>query len=55
MVGRSRRVALTFGVVVLVLAGCRVPGQWFPGHGFAEPSGVRIVVTDERHAGARVR
>lgn len=43
MIGSSRRVALTFAAVALVLAGCRVPGQWFPGHGLAEPSGVRIV------------
>jgi hypothetical protein len=28
---------------VVVLAGCRVPGEWFPGHGPAQPSGVHIV------------
>ena len=30
-------------VGAFVLSACRVPGQWFPGHGRAEPSGVHIV------------
>ena len=32
----------------VVLAGCRVPGQWFPGHGPAEPSGVHVVAPANR-------
>ena len=30
-------------VGALALTACRVPGQWFPGHGIAKPSGVHIV------------
>ena len=38
-----RRWCAVLAVGALVLAGCRVPGQWFPGHGPAKPSGVHIV------------
>ena len=40
---RVRRVSATAVVAAMALAGCRVPGQWFPGHGVAKPSGVHIV------------
>ncbi len=30
-------------VGALALSACRVPGQWFPGHGLAKPSGVHVV------------
>ncbi len=40
---RVRRVSAMAVVGAMVLAGCRVPGQWFPGHGVAKPSGVHIV------------
>ncbi len=39
--GRGRTVIVL--VVGLALAGCRVPGKWFPGHGPAEASGVHVV------------
>lgn len=40
----SRRRWCAVAVVgAVVLGGCRVPGQWFPGHGTAKPSGVHIV------------
>ncbi len=43
MKSKSRRAALMVTVIALVLAGCRVPGHWFPGHGPAGPSGVHVV------------
>ena len=41
--GRVRRVSAVAVVGAMALAGCRVPGTWFPGHGLAKPSGVHIV------------
>ena len=38
-----QRVSAIAVVGAMALAGCRVPGQWFPGHGVAKPSGVHIV------------
>lgn len=43
MIGSARRWAAVAVVGATVLAGCRVPGVYFPGHGPAEPSGVHIV------------
>lgn len=43
VIGSARRWAAVAVVGVTVLAGCRVPGVYFPGHGPAEPSGVHIV------------
>src|SRR3954451_235205 len=40
--GARRWVVALVGAAV-VLAGCKVPGQWFPGHGPAQPSGVHVV------------
>ena len=39
----ARRVLVALVGAAVVLAGCRVPGEWFPGHGKAEPSGVHVV------------
>jgi hypothetical protein len=39
----ARRWVAAVAATVVVLAGCRVPGQWFPGHGPAQPSGVHVV------------
>jgi hypothetical protein len=39
----ARRVGLLAVVVAIVATGCKVPGEWFPGHGTAEPSGVHVV------------
>ena len=40
---RTRRWMVALAGTAVVLAGCRVPGQWFPGHGTAAPSGVHVV------------
>ena len=40
----TRRWCAVAVVGAVVLTGCRVPGEWFPGHGKATPSGVHIVV-----------
>ncbi|MBK5287639.1 MAG: hypothetical protein JJE46_04135 [Acidimicrobiia bacterium] len=40
--GSSRRWSIVAIAGATVLAGCRVPGIYFPGHGPAEPSGVHI-------------
>src|SRR3954451_17557849 len=45
--GARRWVVALVGAAV-VLAGCKVPGQWFPGHGLAEPSGVHVVAPANR-------
>src|SRR6476659_7388946 len=39
----ARRWSVALVGALVVLAGCRVPGQWFPGHGPAEPSRVHVV------------
>src|SRR6476659_9911166 len=39
----ARRWSVALVGALVVLAGCRVPGQWFPGHGPAQPSGVHVV------------
>jgi len=39
----TRRIAVLAALVAIVAAGCRVPGEWFPGHGAAAPSGVHII------------
>src|SRR5205085_4485309 len=39
----ARRLLVVLVGAAVVLAGCRVPGEWFPGHGKAEPSGVHVV------------
>src|SRR4051812_24858403 len=39
----ARRWLVVAVAAAVVLAGCRVPGQWFPGHGPARPSGVHVV------------
>ena len=45
---RTRRWVVALTATVVVLAGCRIPGQWFPGHGPAQPSGVRVVAPANR-------
>ncbi len=42
MVG-ARRIGMVAVVVAIVATGCKVPGEWFPGHGTAAPSGVHVV------------
>jgi hypothetical protein len=39
---RMRRLGIMSIAAVVVLAGCRVPGHWFPGNGPAAPSGVHV-------------
>ncbi|MGZ6929547.1 MAG: hypothetical protein ACXVK4_03370 [Acidimicrobiia bacterium] len=39
----TRRVAVVAALVAVVASGCQVPGEWFPGHGPAAPSGVHVV------------
>ena len=39
----GRRGVALIAIGALGLTACRVPGQWFPGHGLAKPSGVHIV------------
>ncbi len=39
----GRRSVALIAIGALGLTACRVPGQWFPGHGAAKPSGVHIV------------
>jgi hypothetical protein len=39
----ARRCVVALVGAAVVLAGCRVPGEWFPGHGKADPSGVHVV------------
>lgn len=39
----ARRIGLLAVVVAIVATGCKVPGEWFPGHGNAAPSGVHVV------------
>ncbi len=44
MGNRSRRLGVALVALAIVLAGCKVPGTWFPGHGIAKPTGVHVVV-----------
>ena len=44
----ARRWMVALVGAAVVLAGCKVPGQWFPGHGPAEPSGVHVVAPANR-------
>src|SRR4051812_50049911 len=39
----ARRWLVVAVAAAVVLTGCKVPGQWFPGHGPAQPSGVHVV------------